>query len=64
MWEDCSMEWVMMNNSISLVFVILKEFFLFIGLLLPAVAMTGLAYVQCDKPYLGVALLTIGLAFT
>jgi hypothetical protein len=29
---------------------------------MPSVAMVGLAYVECDKPYLGVVFLTLGLA--
>ena len=31
---------------------------------MPSFAMIGLAYVECDKPYLGVAFLTIGIALS
>jgi|LakMenEpi03Aug12_release.lakeMendotaPanAssembly.Ray.scaffolds.fasta_scaffold3281042_2 hypothetical protein len=29
---------------------------------MPSFAMIGLAYVKCDKPYLGVVFLTLGIA--
>ena len=29
---------------------------------MPSFAMIGLAYVECDKPYLGVFFLTLGIA--
>ena len=35
-----------------------------VGLVLPAVAVIGLGFVGCDKPYVGVALLTLGLSTT
>jgi hypothetical protein len=41
----------------------LRRIFNFIGLFIPAVFVIALSFVTCSLPYLGVAFLTIGLAF-
>jgi ACS family sodium-dependent inorganic phosphate cotransporter-like MFS transporter 5 len=41
-----------------------RKLFNTIGLVVPAVAMVGLAFVTCANPYMGVALLTLGLGAT
>jgi ACS family sodium-dependent inorganic phosphate cotransporter-like MFS transporter 5 len=41
-----------------------RRLFNTLGILMPSFAMAGLGFVECDKPYFGVALLTIGLGFT
>jgi ACS family sodium-dependent inorganic phosphate cotransporter-like MFS transporter 5 len=41
-----------------------RKIFNTLGLLIPAVSMVGLAFVTCSNPYMGVALLTVGLGAT
>ena len=41
----------------------LRKLFNFLGLFIPAVFVIALSFVNCSLPYLGVAFLTMGLAF-
>ena len=41
----------------------LRKLFNFIGVIIPAVFIIALSFVNCSLPYLGVAFLTLGLGF-
>jgi hypothetical protein len=65
--------WIFINASSLLADVIIKsekisrknvrKIFNGIGLIFPVVTIFGLAFVTCNYPYIGVALITIGFAF-